>query len=113
MAIAGWQLPVADWQHSASYTTRRALSAPEAPCVMSLYSNRILQHVPSFSSILLISSLLRVALIIYSEWHDAHSVVKYTDVDYRVFSDAARFVLNPTSENRAEGPLAQFLHIGR
>ena len=21
MAIAGWQLPVADWQHSASYTT--------------------------------------------------------------------------------------------
>ena len=92
---------------------RRALSAPEAPCVMSLYSNRILQYVPSCSSILLISSLLRVALIIYSEWHDAHSVVKYTDVDYRVFSDAARFVLNPTSENRAEGPLARFLHIGR
>ncbi|RPD66381.1 glycosyltransferase family 50 protein [Lentinus tigrinus ALCF2SS1-6] len=79
---------------------------------MSLHSNRILQYVPSFSSILLISSLLRVALIIYSEWHDAHSVVKYTDVDYRVFSDAARFVLNPTSENRAEGPLARFLRIG-
>ncbi|TFK86035.1 glycosyltransferase family 50 protein, partial [Polyporus arcularius HHB13444] len=79
---------------------------------MSLYSNRILRYVPSFSSILLISSLLRVALIIYSEWHDAHSVVKYTDVDYRVFSDAARFVLNPTPENRAEGPLAQWLHVG-
>ncbi|KAI0723989.1 glycosyltransferase family 50 protein [Cerioporus squamosus] len=79
---------------------------------MSLYSNRTIHYVPSFSSILLISSLLRVALIVYSEWHDAHSVVKYTDVDYRVFSDAARFVLNPTPENHAEGPLAQWLHVG-
>ena len=69
--------------------------------------------VPSFNQLLVVSTALRVALILYSEWHDAHSVVKYTDVDYRVFSDAARFVLNPTSENRAEGPLAQFLHIGR
>ncbi|KAI0748592.1 glycosyltransferase family 50 protein [Daedaleopsis nitida] len=79
---------------------------------MSLYSNPILRHVPSFASILLISSLLRVALIIYSEWHDAHSIVKYTDVDYRVFSDAARFVLNPSDGNRAEGTLASLLEIG-
>ena len=91
---------------------RRALSAPEAPCVMSLYSNRILQHVPSFSSILLISSLLRVALIIYSEWHDAHTVVKYTDVDYRVFSDAARFLLEPSEDNHAQGPLGRLMSIG-
>ena len=68
---------------------------------------------PSFATVLTVSGVLRVALILYSEWHDAHSVVKYTDVDYRVFSDAARFVLNPNSENRAEGPLARFLHIGR
>ncbi|KAG5219995.1 glycosyltransferase family protein [Salix suchowensis] len=38
--------------------------------------------------ILIASVILRVALILYSEWHDAHSVVKYTDIDYRVFSDA-------------------------
>lgn len=82
---------------------------------MSSHSNYILRHVPSFPTLLLVSSLLRVALIIYSEWHDAHSVVKYTDVDYRVFSDAARFVLNPSPDNRAEGPLASLLpiHLGR
>lgn len=76
-------------------------------------SYHILQNVPSFSRILLLSSILRLALIVYSEWHDAHSVVKYTDVDYRVFSDAARFVLNPAADNRAEGPLASYLHVGR
>ena len=68
---------------------------------------------PSFTKILLVSSLLRVALIAYSEWHDAHSIVKYTDVDYRVFSDAARFVLNPSENNRAEGPLASLFNVGR
>ena len=38
---------------------------------------------------------MRIALILYSEWHDKHSVVRYTDVDYRVFTDAARFLLHP------------------
>ena len=80
---------------------------------MSLHSNHILRHVPSFTKILVVSSLLRVALIAYSEWHDAHSIVKYTDVDYRVFSDAARFVLNPSENNRAEGPLASPFNVGR
>ncbi|KAI0647310.1 glycosyltransferase family 50 protein [Trametes meyenii] len=75
-------------------------------------SNHVLDYVPSFSRIIVASSVLRLFLIGYSEWHDAHSVVKYTDVDYRVFSDAARFVLSPTGSNRAEGPLAQYLSVG-
>ena len=33
--------------------------------------------------------LVRVALVLYSEWHDARSEVRYTDVDYLVYSDAA------------------------
>ncbi|KAI0672972.1 glycosyltransferase family 50 protein [Trametes maxima] len=75
-------------------------------------SNHVLDYVPSFSRIIVASSLLRLALIGYSEWHDVHSVVKYTDVDYRVFSDAARFILSPAESNRAEGPLAQYLNVG-
>jgi phosphatidylinositol glycan class M len=76
----------------------------------------ILRSFPSFRNILLLSTVLRIALILYSEWHDAHSVVKYTDVDYRVFSDAARFILNPGQRNQAQGPLKQMFglafHLG-
>ncbi|EDR03204.1 glycosyltransferase family 50 protein [Laccaria bicolor S238N-H82] len=60
---------------------------------------------PLFRNIVLSSVLLRVALILYSEWHDARSLVKYTDVDYRVFSDAAAFLLRsgPGATNQARG----------
>ncbi|KAJ7174010.1 glycosyltransferase family 50 protein [Mycena crocata] len=68
--------------------------------------------VPSFRNVLFLSIALRVGLIVYSEWHDAHSVVKYTDIDYRVFSDAARFLLDPKPENRAQGPLGLSLAVG-
>ncbi|OAX37212.1 glycosyltransferase family 50 protein [Rhizopogon vinicolor AM-OR11-026] len=64
-------------------------------------------RIPSFRTLLVISAILRVVLILYSEWHDAHSIVKYTDIDYRVFSDAARFILYPNLQgNIAKGPLA-------
>ena len=68
----------------------------------------------SFPIVLLFSAFLRVVLILYSEWHDAHSVVKYTDVDYRVFSDAARFLLNPSSGdgNTAKGPYGLIFNVG-
>ncbi|PFH45573.1 glycosyltransferase family 50 protein [Amanita thiersii Skay4041] len=59
----------------------------------------------TFPNVLLISILLRITLILYSEWHDARSLVKYTDVDYRVFSDAARFLLNFNHDSPARGPL--------
>jgi phosphatidylinositol glycan class M len=61
----------------------------------------------NFTNVFLVSGLLRVALILYSEWHDAHSLVKYTDVDYRVFNDAAHFLLHPSENesNHAQGPL--------
>ncbi|KAL1742391.1 glycosyltransferase family 50 protein [Schizophyllum fasciatum] len=52
----------------------------------------------TFHTVLTLSIAIRVGLILYSEWHDAHSVVKYTDIDYRVFSDAARFLRTPSAE---------------
>ena len=70
--------------------------------------------IPPFQASLLAATLLRVGLIVYSEWHDARSAVKYTDVDYRVFSDAARFALSPDPSigNVAQGPLAGYFGVG-
>ena len=41
--------------------------------------------------------LLRAVLIAWSRHQDAHSAVKYTDIDYFVFTDAARFVAHGES----------------
>jgi len=46
----------------------------------------------STSRIIILSVSLRLILLIYGIFHDAHSPLKYTDVDYYVFTDAARFV---------------------
>ncbi|KAG5915399.1 GPI mannosyltransferase 1 [Claviceps africana] len=40
----------------------------------------------------LVGLLLRVGLLLYGAWQDAHSAVKYTDIDYLVFTDASRLV---------------------
>ena len=49
------------------------------------------KHV-SLRVLLLASLLLRVALLLYGEWQDKNFKVKFTDIDYHVFSDASRHV---------------------
>ena len=40
--------------------------------------------------VLLLGAALRFALLCVGAWQDAHGRIRYTDVDYDVFSDAAR-----------------------
>lgn len=48
------------------------------------------------------AAILRIFLIIYGHWHDIYMEVKYTDIDYIVFSDAANHFVNGSSPyNRA------------
>lgn len=46
----------------------------------------------STSRVFLAATALRLVLLVYGGWQDAHSAVKYTDIDYMVFTDAARYV---------------------
>ena len=43
------------------------------------------------------SLLIRLALICYGEWQDRNFAVKFTDIDYHVFSDAAKHVVEGRS----------------
>ncbi|XP_042015415.1 GPI mannosyltransferase 1-like [Salvia splendens] len=51
----------------------------------------------TFRSVLLLSAVFRVVLIFYGEWQDAHMAVRYTDIDYLVFSDAAALMVSGKS----------------
>ncbi|XP_049882267.1 GPI mannosyltransferase 1 [Pectinophora gossypiella] len=50
-----------------------------------------------FTYHLFFGHLLRLFLILYADYHDQHFDVPYTDVDYKVFTDAARHVLKGES----------------
>ncbi|KAM0717501.1 hypothetical protein Q7P37_007353 [Cladosporium fusiforme] len=43
------------------------------------------------------ATILRVVLLFYGRWQDANSPVKYTDIDYLVFTDASRFLAHNQS----------------
>ncbi|XP_051137477.1 GPI mannosyltransferase 1 isoform X2 [Andrographis paniculata] len=51
----------------------------------------------SFEYLFLFSALFRLFLILYGEWQDAHMEVRYTDIDYFVFSDAAALMASGRS----------------
>lgn len=55
---------------------------------------------PLFAS----SAALRLGLVAYSIYHDARSAIKYTDIDYQVFTDAARELY--TAQTPATGSYA-------
>jgi GPI mannosyltransferase 1 subunit M len=54
----------------------------------------------ALSQSLLLGFILRILLIVYSVYHDARSSLKYTDIDYFVFTDSAEALLNPNSNSK-------------
>lgn len=60
---------------------------------------------------ILLSAVLHAALIIYGEYQDRNFTVKYTDVDYRVFSDAVNLLWRggESDKLRAKGWLTSFM----
>ncbi|ELU43863.1 glycosyltransferase family 50 protein [Rhizoctonia solani AG-1 IA] len=63
----------------------------------------------SLQNVIFLATVLRIGLLVYGDYHDRHSLLKYTDVDYRVFSDASYFIAHPSSNNSAQGILAGVL----
>ena len=47
------------------------------------------------------ATLLRAVFLVYGLWQDANSPMKYTDIDYFVFTDAAQFI------SRGQSPYAR------
>jgi phosphatidylinositol glycan class M len=50
-----------------------------------------------FKTQLVLATLLRVVLLLYGEYQDAYLDVKYTDIDYKVYSDASSYILSNQS----------------
>lgn len=50
--------------------------------------------VPRLLTIFFVAIVSRIVLCLYAEYHDANFEVKYTDIDYKVFTDGAENIVN-------------------
>ncbi|TPX15253.1 uncharacterized protein E0L32_004530 [Thyridium curvatum] len=68
--------------------------APKAPSTASSPSSPSHSLLTAFfsrpSPVYISAAVLRLVLLLYGLWQDANSPLKYTDIDYLVFTDAAR-----------------------
>lgn len=65
----------------------------------------LLRPTPLFT----IAALLRAVLLVYGIWQDTNTPLKYTDIDYYVFTDAARLPTPYTRETYRYTPLLAWL----
>uniref|UniRef100_A0A2N9IBA6 GPI mannosyltransferase I n=1 Tax=Fagus sylvatica TaxID=28930 RepID=A0A2N9IBA6_FAGSY len=99
-----------------------AKAVPQANLPVILFPNNLPTAVEesqmatvNFRSLLVLSAIFRAILILYGEWQDTHMEVRYTDVDYLVFSDAASLMASGKSpylrSTYRYSPLLAFLLI--
>lgn len=62
-----------------------------------LLTGRKLQRLLTLKTVFSVAALVRAFLVFYGEWQDLNFTVKFTDVDYHVFSDAALHVVEGRS----------------
>ncbi|CAJ2500167.1 Uu.00g030200.m01.CDS01 [Anthostomella pinea] len=67
-------------------------------------SGLISRPIPLFTA----ATLLRAGMLLYGLWQDANSPLKYTDIDYLVFTDAARFTFSPSSSSSSLSSLSPY-----
>ena len=58
-------------------------------CLSLCLSLAMAMAITQTTRLLLAAAALRLLFIAFGEWQDAHMEVRYTDIDYQVFSDAA------------------------
>lgn len=79
----------------ASFLNRHSVLLNLQPAIHWSFSSPM--EIPDWRTVFVLSALLRVILIVYGEWQDKHMEVRYTDVDYFVFSDAAALMTSGKS----------------
>ena len=104
-----WKSPYQASSLNVSTANRRCLNSAHA---LSTRRRLVLHMAVFFRTAVTLAIILRGALVIYGAYQDGYSTLKYTDIDYRVFSDAARIMLQPAPEQRAKGWLVEWLGWG-